>query len=395
MAVTQALGRLLGPAWTVFLKEMTEALRDRRTVALGLAVPVILMPAVTLGLPALAAREEARLQAAPARVAVRGAEHLAPFLQQARAQGALVVVSAPDPLGALRAGRVDAVLEAAPAEGAVRVRVLYQGTSVASVLARQKVAEALARYSLEAMQARLAALGLAAETLLPLQVEVEAVGPTVDTARAALATVLPFFIAVWMVLGGQYAALDLGAGEAERGTLAALLLTPPPRLALVLGKFGTVLLLAVCSVALVVGAVLATLRVGGTALGEAATSLPPTVALALLAAGLPLAGFLTAVQLLLSLVARSVREAQLLFTPLYLAVAASVILAQLLPEWGRQVWVYALPFLNGGYLLRGVVLGTVGGVEVGLAVASLLLATGLVLSGAAAVYRREQVVWGS
>lgn len=395
MAVTQALGRLLGPAWTVFLKEMTEALRDRRTVALGLAVPVVLMPAVTLGLPALAVREEARLQIAPARVAVRGAEHLAPFLQQVRSQGALVIVAAPEPLGALRAGRVDAVLEASPVEGAVRVRVFYQGTSVASVLARQKVTEALARYSLEAMQARLAALGLAAETLLPLHVEVEAVGPTVDTARAVLATVLPFFIAVWMVLGGQYAALDLGAGEAERGTLAALLLTPPPRLALVLGKFATVLLLAVCSVALVVGAVLTTLRVGGTALGQATTSLPPTVALALLAASLPLAGFLTAVQLLLSLVARSVREAQLLFTPLYLAVAAAVILAQLLPEWGRQAWVYALPFLNGGYLLRGVVVGTVGGIPVGLAVVSLLLATGLVLAGAAAVYRREWGVWGS
>lgn len=395
MAVTRALGRLLAPAWTVFLKEMTEALRDRRTVALGLAVPVVLMPAVTLGLPALAVREEARLQAAPARVAVRGAEHVAPFLQQARSQRALVVVAASDPLAALRAGRVDAVLEASPVEGAVRVRVFYQGTSVASVLARQKVTEALARYSLEAMQARLAALGLAAETLLPLHVEVEAVGPTVDTARAVLATVLPFFIAVWMVLGGQYAALDLGAGEAERGTLAALLLTPAPRLALVLGKFATVLLLAVCSVALVVGAVLATLRVGGTALGQAATSLPPAVALALLAAGLPLAGCLTAVQLLLSLVARSVREAQLLFTPLYLAVAAAVILAQLLPEWGRQAWVYALPFLNSGYLLRGVVLGTVGGLEVGLAVASLLLATGLVLAGAAAIYRRERVVWGS
>src|SRR4030066_18092 len=74
-------------AWAVFRKELLEAVRDRRTLLLGLLLPVIVMPAVTLGLPYLALREEARLRNAPARVAVVGAFELREFIPAAPARG--------------------------------------------------------------------------------------------------------------------------------------------------------------------------------------------------------------------------------------------------------------------------------------------------------------------
>src|SRR3989304_4454463 len=74
-------------AWAVFRKELLEAVRDRRTLLLGLLLPVIVMPAVTLGLPYLALREEARLRNAPARVAVVGASELREFIPAAPARG--------------------------------------------------------------------------------------------------------------------------------------------------------------------------------------------------------------------------------------------------------------------------------------------------------------------
>ncbi|MGH7754448.1 MAG: hypothetical protein ACREN5_16710, partial [Gemmatimonadales bacterium] len=126
-------------AWAVFRKELAEALRDRRTLTLGLLIPVLVMPAVTLGLPYLARREERRLRETPARVAVVGGEHLVPFL--ASAVDALVVVRTSDPRGWLRAGRVAALLEAsAPAPGGpVRVRLIYDEASAASLVARRKL----------------------------------------------------------------------------------------------------------------------------------------------------------------------------------------------------------------------------------------------------------------
>lgn len=388
---------LIRVAWAVFRKELVEAVRDRRTVLLGVLIPLLVMPAITLGLPYLAQREEARLRAAPARVAVRGPEYLPGFLRTAAAGEWIVRVEVPDPEIALRRGTVDAVLEATRADRGqpVRVRLLYDGTSVASVLARQKIDEAVAHYSLRQVEQQLASRGLRVERLLPLQVEHISLRPGEDAGRVLLATILPFFMTAWMMLGGQYAALDLGAGERERGTLPGLLVTPPHRLALVLGKFGAVFTLATGSVILVVGTVLLSLQLASPLGGHAAPpAIPWRVALPLCGVALSLAAFLSAMQLLLSLAARSVREAQQLFTPLYLVVVASVVLAQVLPEWGRRLWIYALPALNGAYLLRGLLLETVGPREVVLALGGLTMLTGVALAIGAWVYQRERLVAG-
>src|SRR3989304_6220224 len=144
-------------AWAVFRKELLEAVRDRRTLLLGLLLPVIVMPAVTLGLPYLALREEARLRNAPARVAGVGAFELREFIPAATAPG---------------------------------------GVGGGAPLPRR---------------------GISAERLLPIRVEHASIRPADSAGRAQLAVVLPFFMTVWMLLGGQDGALDLGAGGREGG----------------------------------------------------------------------------------------------------------------------------------------------------------------------------------
>ena len=59
-----------------------------------------------------------------------------------------------------------------------------------------------------------------------------------------LSFILPLFIVIWSITGGMYTAMDVSAGEKERSTLEALLLTPATRLEITLGK-----LLAVATVA--------------------------------------------------------------------------------------------------------------------------------------------------
>ncbi|MDR7428135.1 MAG: ABC transporter permease subunit, partial [Armatimonadota bacterium] len=345
-------------AWAVLRKELLETARDRRTLLLAVLLPVVVMPAVALGLPALAVREETRLRHTPSRVAVVGGESLRAWLETAAARGWIEVVAVPAAEAALRRGAVHAVLEATPGPPGepVRLRVLYDEGSVASLLARQKIDRALAEFSLAYVEAELVRRAVRPEQLLPLQVEYASVTPPGRAGGRQLALVLPFFMTVWMLLGGQYAALDLGAGERERGTLPALLLAPPDRLALVLGKFGAVFVLATASVVLVVATVLLSLRLTSAA----SAALPASAAGALLGAGLAFAAFLSALQLLLSLAARSVREAQQLFTPVYLLAVGSVLLAQILPEWGQRTWVYALPGLNGAFLLRALLLDGAG-----------------------------------
>ncbi len=175
---------------------------------------------------------------------------------------------------------------------------------------------------------------------------------------ALLATALPFFLAVWLLLGGQYAALDVGVGERERGSMDALLTAPAPRSAVVAGKFLAVLAPAVMAVGLMLAAGVATLRFGSALLtpSPVEVSLPAGTALKLLLVATMLGGFLSACQLWISLRARSLREAQQGFTALYLAVALPVMLIPFLGSV-EQPWVVFVPVVNAVAVFRGILVG--------------------------------------
>jgi hypothetical protein len=58
-----------------------------------------------------------------------------------------------------------------------------------------------------------------------------------ERSSGQLAWLIPFFIAIWTLTGGQMTAIDATAGEKERGTLEVLLVTPVRRGEVVFGKF--------------------------------------------------------------------------------------------------------------------------------------------------------------
>jgi ABC-type Na+ efflux pump permease subunit len=191
-----------------------------------------------------------------------------------------------------------------------------------------------------------------------------------------LAIALPFFLAVWLLLGGQYAALDVGVGERERGSLDALLVSPPSRPAIVVGKFLAVLLPAVFAAVVMVASSIASARLGARLLpDQAAAGLTVGVAARLLVVGVALGGLLSAVQLLLSLGSRSLREAQQAFTGLYLLVALPIMLVPLLGEWDDRPWMPLIPVVNAGLAYRDVLAGRAVGGQLAVTVGVLLVTT--------------------
>ncbi len=133
--------------------------------------------------------------------------------------------------------------------------------------------------------------------------------------------------------GAFYPAVDLCAGEKERGTMETLLISPASRSEIVLGKFLTVMLASVLTALLnLVSMGLTGLRLarqvgtlaaspGRRAAGAAAVTLAaPTLQAAfwMLVLLIPLAAFFSAVCVALAVLARSMKEGQYYMTPLYL-----------------------------------------------------------------------------
>ena len=244
--------KLLASARTVFGKEIVDALRDRRTLAVVLLSSVLLGPLVLIALSSLIATFEARAE--QREVFVAGIEH-APGLKNFFERQTYVVKPAPPDYEAqLRNAKLgDPVVvvppdfEAAMLRGDAPVLALVSDSANKQAEAGSaRIQRLLEGYSRERAVLSLAFRGVSPELLEPLRVDEQDLAST-QTRATQLTGMLPFFVMMAVLYGALNAALDTTAGERERGSLEPLLMNPTEGLALVLGKWG-----AVASVAMLI-----------------------------------------------------------------------------------------------------------------------------------------------
>jgi sodium transport system permease protein len=349
------------PAWTVYCKELVDALRDRRTLLVVLLSSVAIGPLVLMLVSSLVAGFEKR---ADARVlVVQGIEH-APSLRNFLERQTFIIQTAPaDHEQQLKDNKLgDPVLLIAPGFEAAVASGQPPLVEVISSSANQRaqggvgaILRLLRGFNQEHAMLRLAARGVAPAALEALRVEERDLADPASRA-AQLATMVPYFVLMAMLYGALNAALDTTAGERERGSLEPLLMNPASRRALVLGKWGAVaslgLLIAVLScLSFLPGqwllrsdALAAMFRFG---IEEAA---------AFIALLLPLAGALAALLMAIAIRCKSFKEAQANATVVMLAVSLLPMVA-LFNQEGASPWHLWLPALAQTTLMGRVLKG--------------------------------------
>jgi sodium transport system permease protein len=229
----------------VFCKELTDALRDRRTLLTVLASSVLMGPLVLLAISGLVASLEANAE--QREVVVFGMQH-APSLKNHLERQTYVVKPAPTDFEAQlrKAALTEAVVvvsagfEAALLRGdAPLVEIVFDSANQRSQASAGRLARVLAGFGRERATLSLALRGVSPELLEPVQVEERDLAST-QTRTTQITGMLPFFVLMAVLAGALNAALDTTAGERERGSLEPLLMNPTPRWVLVLGKWGAV-----------------------------------------------------------------------------------------------------------------------------------------------------------
>jgi ABC-type Na+ efflux pump permease subunit/membrane protease YdiL (CAAX protease family) len=329
-------------------KELRETLRDRRTIAVMVLFPLVVYPVLSLVTMQVMAARATRVEAETARVEVIGPAALAAEVRArlaARGKGLRVVEAAGDASADVIATRTDAAaVVTAGAPGAPpTVRILFDETRGASREAHDRNAEALA------------ATGAACAPLFA--VVGEGIAPRATVGGYVLSKVLPLVVVVMIMLGAFHPAIDITAGERERGTLETTLSAPIDRRALMAGKVLAVATLAaitgilnLCSMSITVleGARLATERT--------AIALPWARAASVLAVVPPAAFLFASVMVAVGTVARSFKEAQTLLTPIYFLCMAPSLTAAL-GDFQLHGIALVIPGVNVTLLARDLVVG--------------------------------------
>ena len=79
----------------------------------------------------------------------------------------------------------------------------------------------------------------------PIRVRAEDVATPSEVGGSVWSRLFPFLLVIMALTGAFYPAVDLCAGEKERGTMETLLISPASRSEIVMGKFLTVMLASV------------------------------------------------------------------------------------------------------------------------------------------------------
>jgi len=286
-------------------------------------------------------------------------------------------------------------LRANPEESLQVVVYDFEG-ELRSRAAARTIEKVVRDYRDQIVETRFQQHGLAATLLKPFVAERKNVASAERVTGSVLGLILPYFLITLCMTGALYPAIDLTAGEKERGTMETILASPVHRQELVGGKFLVVLTVALVTTMLAILSLGVTVLGGATILQQINSKLVVAVsgraAAAVFFLILPLAVLCSAVLLAVALAARSYREAQTYTMPLMFIVILPA-MASFLPGVELNLRLALVPILNVSLVAKEILVGNYPWPLIGLIFGSTSLYAVIALFFAYRQFQKESVLF--
>ena len=384
-------------AGIVFLKEVRDNLRDRRTIMSALLFGPIFGPLLFVFLMKVAIMENLKGEG-PLPVVVAGAVHAPHLVEHLEGQGVEFTHNDSDPQALVEEDKETVVLvipndigeryrEARPAT----LQLYFDRSNTTAGRRADRLERLLNAHAQQLGAMRLQARGVAPEVLLPYSVD--RVDLSTPTSRGAMIFgMLPYFVLLATIMGAFYLAIDTTAGERERGSLESLLSLPLSRVQLVIGKVAAAAVFSALSLVLTViifALAFPQLDLGGLGIS---TQLQPVQVMLILAVSLPFTVFSAGMLTLVASYARSYKEAQT-----YLSVVMLVPLIPVIVGTVMKAEISLTGALIPGFSQHLLIMEIIKGADVSVlymlySAGTTILAGLLMIAGAVMLYRSERIL---
>lgn len=349
-------------------KEMTEILRDKKTLIIMIVMPLLLYPTLLIGL-SLGMNMLMQMEGEDTCVvgyAAEQQEYMEPLIalyekEKVELDAEITFLSAEAAKAAEAKEWVDIWVDFSEENQIIRVNVDYTSTSQNSDYTESVMKELVDTYSDELVAQNLKEEGLTEEFLHPVMYKaVDSVSVT-ESMGMSIGGTMGMLLITMILLGAFYPAVDITTGEKERGTLETLLTLPVTNFQMIMSKFISV------SVFACVTAILSMVALGGSVLflmlaipedmGESAIRLPMDVFLSsvpvLLLALITTALLITAFCMCFCVFAKSSKEANNYMTPIMLVIMMASMVG-MMPTIELNYKLSLVPFVNVSLLVKQV-----------------------------------------
>ena len=398
--------------WQVYFKELTELMRDKKTLIFVILLPIFIFP-VIFGVMGLvlssttnkAMQEQHRYVIVNATQAPQFAEAL--FYHKNFKQLTTEKTSQADLIAAIRNDEFDVAIvipadfntKRANVEQA-QWQIIYNQSSQFDFMYRY-FSEIVADFNEQLQRETLTQLNVdpAKLTAIIKPVDVQ----KVDTAAKRenigekFGAIIAYILIPLCLLGASYPAIDMGAGEKERGTLETLLICPISRISIVLGKFLTVLTTGLVGALITVGsfgiwgAIIGSFA-GMAVVQEAMSAIAITELVLIFSLLLPISAVFAALLLAISIYARTFKEAQNYISPLSIMIFLPLV-AAMMPGVELNTKTALVPIMNVALAIKELIKGTADYMMLALIFGSTLLLAAAAIGFCVHWFQQEKVLF--
>lgn len=345
---------------TVLKKELRDHLRDRRTAMMIFVSSIAVGPLVLIGMSYFISSIEEKAEKKEVFVQnVMYSPQLANFFAR---QDFTIKEPKPDFRALIGQGKHDAVL-VIPKDfaekfvtGRAEVELVYDDTRQdASGQSIGILRRLITAFNREVSTQRLIARGVSPNLLRAVEVQDTNMGTPAQRA-AMLLFIIPWLTLIVGITGCMAVAIDMTAGERERGSLEPLLMNPIPRSGLIIGKWLAVACYGMGIVLLLLAGFAATLTFYPLPKIASVVSLSAAQYLGFAVMLLPFTPAIGSLQMLIATFGRSFKEAQTYVSYLYTAVSFVPIIA-MFAQLKDATWQLFVPMLGQMMVLTRILRG--------------------------------------
>lgn len=247
---------------TIFKKEIIDIIRDKKTLFMGIVLPLILYPLLMIIMTQIMTISMNSIENDDINIAFEKypSKELITLIKNYDSDGVINIVKSKNYKKDLEKGNIDAYVDIKEKNKIENYKIYINSSKENSSTVNSKLEDIFNTYKEKKVKDKIEQLQLnVEETLEPVVYSTIDLAKTEEVAGLLLGQILPLILIMGVLLGAIYPAIDSMAGEKERGTLETLFTLPISNLELVMGKYMAVSLCAIVTAILNVVSILMTL----------------------------------------------------------------------------------------------------------------------------------------
>jgi sodium transport system permease protein len=337
-------------ALVIFKKELRNLFKDRRTLFSTFLLPMVIMPIIFIGMGVVLKTIEDEAHKTTYKIAIEGNNDQ--LFREILATNINFVET--------QVNESDFILFFGPNYNVgtkAEVVLSYDSSSRKNQWAASMIQNSVASYDLELADKLLRLYGLSYQQIHTLSLVVDDTATeAVRSGGSLLATLVPYFMVIFLFSGSMNAGLDTTSGEKERGFLAVLLVNQVSRSSIAWGKIFYVSIVAIISAtATFIGLLISMLLpIGSQALfseGLIKLTIAFDALLIIISALLSCALLSASLVTLLGSLAKTVKEGSSYVMPLYMGVVL-VGVTTMYMDPTKNLFLFLIPIVNTIFVLK-------------------------------------------